>query len=82
MKIEQPLDLDDYLASRSFDVQAEKLKIYEALLGSLLRKYVPANKKIELNLLRLYKDTILDVTLDANGQAKISWGEAKQDVTI
>lgn len=73
MKSEQPLNLDDYLASRFFDVQAEKLKIYEAVLASILRKYVPSNKKIEVNLLKASTDTILDVTLNSEGIAKISW---------
>lgn len=75
MSNEEPIDLDEYLSSRSFDVLTEKLNLYEAILGALLRKYVPAKKKIEVNLLKASNDTILDVTLDAQGIAKISWGE-------
>ena len=71
----EPIDLDDFLASRFFDVQGEKLKLYEAILGSLLRKYVPANKKIEINLLKAYTDTILDMSINDEGLVKISWGE-------
>ena len=71
----EPINLDDFLASRFFDVQGEKLKVYEAVLGALLRKYVPAKKKIQLNLVKASSDTLLDVTLDANGNAKISWEE-------
>lgn len=74
-----PISLDEYLTSRFFDVQAEKLKIYEAVLGAVLRKYVPSNKKIEINLIKAYTDTIMDMTIDENGIAKISWGE---DVSI
>lgn len=72
---EEPLSLDDFLASRFSHVQEEKLKIYEAILGAVLRKYVPKNKKIALNLLKASTDTFLDVTLDANGNVKISWEE-------
>jgi hypothetical protein len=72
---DEPLSLDDFLASRFFDVQAEKLKVYEAILSALLRKHIPEGKKIEIDLIKVYKDTILDVTLDENGKAKISWGE-------
>lgn len=75
MSNEEPIDLDEYLSSRSFDVLTEKLNLYEAILGALLRKYVPAKKKVEVNLLKASNDTILDVTLDAQGIAKISWGE-------
>jgi hypothetical protein len=75
MSNEEPIDLDEYLSSRSFDVLTEKLNLYEAILGALLRKYVPAKKKVEVNLLKASNDTILDVTLDAHGIAKISWGE-------
>lgn len=71
----EPINLDDYLASRFFDVQAEKLKAYEAILGAVLRKYVPKDKKIEIDLIKVYKETILDVTLDEEGKAKISWGD-------
>jgi hypothetical protein len=71
----EPIDLDDYLASRSFDVQTEKLKIYEAILGAMLRKYVVKEKKLDLNLLRAYSDTILDITISENGLAKVSWRE-------
>jgi hypothetical protein len=74
---EDLIDLDEFLASRSFDVQGEKLKIYEAILALLLRKYVPSNRKIEINLMRAYTDTVLDITLDESGMAKISWGENK-----
>lgn len=73
----EPLSLDEFLSSRLFDVQVEKLKIYEALLSQLLRKYVPNNRKIEINLMKAYTDTILDITLDEDGIAKISWGEDK-----
>jgi hypothetical protein len=72
---QEPIDLDEYLASRFFDVQTEKLKIYEAVLGAVLKKYVPANKKIEINLLKAYTDVIMDVTLNDAGIAKVSWGE-------
>jgi hypothetical protein len=72
----EPIDLDDYLASRSFDVPKEKLNTYEAILAAVLRKYVPEGRKIEIDMVKVYKDTILDVTLDDNGKAKISWGEA------
>lgn len=75
-----PIDLDEYLMSRSFDVQGEKLKIYEAILGAILRKYVPSNKKIEINLLKVYTDTIMDITLNDAGVAKISWGEDYADI--
>lgn len=71
----EPIDLDDYLASRSFDVQTEKLKIYEAILGAVLRKYLVKDKKLSLNLLRAYSDTILDVTISEDGLAKVSWRE-------
>ena len=71
----EPLDLDEYLASRFSDVQTEKLRLYEAVLAAVLRKYVPINKKVEVNLIRASKDTYLDVTLDDNGTAKISWGD-------
>lgn len=74
---EDLIDLDEFLASRSFDVQADKLKIYEALLAQLLRKYVPHKRKIEINLMKAYTDTILDITLAEDGNAKISWGEDK-----
>lgn len=77
MKSEEPLDLDDFLASRFFNVQEKKLEIYEAILGCVLRKYVPKDKKIQLNLLKAYSDTILDVTLDDDGITKISWREDK-----
>jgi hypothetical protein len=69
----EPLSLDDFLASRFFNVKDEKLKIYEAILGLLLRKYVPEGKKIELNLLKASVDTILDVRIDEQGNAKIRW---------
>lgn len=75
MSNEDPIDLDEYLTSGSFDVLEEKLKLYEAILGALLRKYVPVKRKVEVNLIKASNDTILDVTLDANGMAKISWGE-------
>lgn len=75
--INEPLSLDEFLSSRLFDVQAEKLKIYEALIAQLLRKYVPGNRKIEINLLKAYTDTMLDITLNEDGIAKISWGEDK-----
>ena len=70
-----PINLDDFLASRFLDSQTEKIKVLEAVLGAVLRKYVPANKKVEVNLIKASNDTILDVTLDDNGTAKISWGE-------
>jgi hypothetical protein len=72
---EDLIDLDDFLSSRSFDVPSEKLKIYEAILANILRKYVPANRKIEINLFRAYTDTVLDITMNTDGKAKISWGE-------
>ncbi len=71
----EPINLDEYLASRFFDVQTEKLKFYESLLGAVLRKYVPSNKKVEVNLIKAYKNTILDVTLYEDGIVKVSWGE-------
>ena len=73
---EDLIDLDDFLSSRSIDVRG-KLQIYEAVLASILRKYVPVNKKVEINLFRAYTNTVLDITLNADGQAKISWGEDK-----
>jgi hypothetical protein len=73
---EDLIDLDDFLASRSIDVYG-KLQIYEAVLANILRKYIPSNKKIEINLFRAYTDTVLDITLNADGKAKISWGEDK-----
>jgi hypothetical protein len=82
MTTEEPLNLDDYLASRFFDVQEQKLLIYEAILGLVLRKYVPKNNKIEINLLKAYRDTILDVTLDDKGNAKISWREDTENNAI
>lgn len=72
---EDLIDLDDFLSSRSFDVQAEKLKVYEAILGAVLKKYVPSNKKIEINLMKAYTDIVMDITLNEAGIAKISWGE-------
>ena len=72
---EDLLDLDDFLSSRSIDVEKSKLQIYEAVLALVLRKYVPAGKKIDINLFRAYTDTILDVKLNEDGKAKISWGE-------
>jgi hypothetical protein len=72
---DEPISLDDYLSSRFFDVPSEKLRLYEALLGALLKKYAPANKKIEINLLKAYTDIILDITVDDSGMAKLSWGE-------
>jgi septum formation topological specificity factor MinE len=72
----EPLDLDDFLASRFFDVQAKKLETYEAILAAVLRKYIPVGRKIEVNLLKASNETILDVTLDDNGVAKIKWEEA------
>lgn len=72
---EDLIDLDDFLASRSFDVCAEKLKIYEAVLAGVLRKYVPNNRKIEINLFKAYTDTVLDMTLNEHGTVKISWGD-------
>ena len=76
MQNSNPENLDEYLASRFSDVQAEKLKIYEAVLAGVLRKYVPKNRKIEINLIKAPNDTFLDVTLDENGVAKITWEEA------
>lgn len=72
---QEPISLDEFLSSRLFDVPSEKLKIYEAILAQLLRKYVPHNRKIEINLMKAYTDTVLDITLDKDGIAKISWGE-------
>jgi hypothetical protein len=72
----EPLSLDDFLASRFFDVQTKKLEIYEAIVAAMLRKYVPQNKKVSLDLIKVYNDTVLDVTLDDDGIAKISWEEA------
>jgi hypothetical protein len=69
------IDLDEFLASRFFDVQKEKLSIYEAVLAAVLRKYVPHNRKIEINLMHAYTDTILDISLREDGTAKVSWGE-------
>jgi hypothetical protein len=57
-------------------VSEEKLKLYEAVLAGVLRKYVPADRKIEINLVTAYTDTILDITLNDSGKAKISWGAA------
>lgn len=71
----EPINLDDFLASRFFDVEKQKLNTYEAILAALLRKYVPKGKKIELNLLHSSNDTLLDVTLNDQGIAKISWGD-------
>lgn len=77
MQSDEPLNLDEYLASRFSSVQDKKLEIYEALLGAILRLYVPSNKKVRINLLKASTDTILDITLDDNGTAKISWEEAQ-----
>lgn len=74
---EDLIDLDDFLSSRSIDVSEEKLKIYQALLALILRKYVPAGNKIEINLFTAYTDTIIDIRLNEDGKAKISWGEDK-----
>ncbi len=72
---EDLIDLDEFLSSRSFDVPAEKLKVYEAILALVLRKYVPSNRKIEINLFRAYTDTVIDISLRTDGTAKISWGD-------
>lgn len=72
---EDLIDLDDFLLSRSIDVQADKLKIYEALLALIMRKYIPAGNKIEINLFKAYTDTTMDIKLNEDGKAKISWGE-------
>lgn len=72
---EDLIDLDDFLLSRSIDVCEDKLKIYEALLALVMRKYVPAGNKIEINLFKAYTDTLIDVKLNVDGKAKISWGE-------
>jgi hypothetical protein len=68
------IDLEQYLQSFENPDQV-KLHIYEALLALLVRKYIPGNKKIELNLNHSYRDTLLDVTINSDGIAKISWGE-------
>lgn len=68
------IDLDQFLESYQ-NPEKVKLQIYEAILALLVRKYVPSNKKIELNLNHSYRDTILDVTINSQGFAKLSWGE-------
>lgn len=68
------IDLDQYLENYE-NPQQVKLQIYEAVLALLIRKYVPRNKKIELNLNHSYRDTFLDVTINSQGIAKLSWGE-------
>ena len=72
---EDLIDLDDFLTSRSIDVSEEKLKIYEAMLALILRKYVPAGNKIEINLFKAYTDTAIDIRLNSDGQTRISWKE-------
>lgn len=75
----EPENLDDFIASRFADVKTEKLRLYEAILGAVLRKYVPEDEKIKLNLLKASSDTILDVRIDELGQVKISW---ENDATL
>jgi hypothetical protein len=72
---EDLIDLDDFLSSRSIDVSADKLKIYEAMLALILRKYVSAGNKVEINLFTAYTDTTVDIRLNEDGKTKISWGE-------
>ena len=68
------IDLDQYLEKYE-NPDKVKLQMYEAILALLVRKYVPSNKKIELNLNHSYRDTFLDVTINSQGIAKLSWGE-------
>jgi len=69
------IDLDEYLASRSFDVLEEKVRIYEAVAAALLRKYVPLGKKIEIDLVKVYNNTILDLAFHESGKVKLEWRE-------
>jgi hypothetical protein len=53
----------------------EDTELLQAVLGAILRKYVPNNKKIELDLMRSYKDIDLDITVNDFGIAKIKWSD-------
>jgi len=61
--------------SRSFDVY-EELHLLHSVLGAILRKYVPNNKKVELDLMRSSREVDLDIFVDENGSAKVSWKDA------
>jgi hypothetical protein len=68
--------LDEFLSEYPNPVD-QKLRVYEAIIAGLLRKYIPIGNKVELNLYHSYKDTYLDVKLNDDGITKISWGEQK-----
>jgi len=68
-------DTNDGLDSEEsgpFDVY-EELHLLQSVLGAILRKYVPNNKKVELNLMRASREIDLDIVVDKNGIAKVSW---------
>lgn len=74
------VDLDDYLevkGGNSFDKLEAKLDFYEAILASLIRKFVNEGNKLELNLNHVYKDTYLDVTINDEdpSKVKVTWRE-------
>jgi hypothetical protein len=71
------LDLDEYLELTS-GARADKIvPFYEAILASLLRKFLDEGRKIELNLNHVYKDTFLDVTINDEdpSKVKVTWRE-------
>ncbi len=78
----EDVDLDEYLELFSGTLEEKKFKYYEAILASLLRKYVPEGNKIELNLNHVYKDTYLDVTINDEypSQVKVTWREPSVDI--
>jgi hypothetical protein len=76
------VDLDTYLETISGSLTEKKFNYYEAILASLLRKYVAEGNKIELNLNHVYKDTYLDVTINHEdpSKVKVTWREISADI--
>jgi hypothetical protein len=72
------LYLDEYLELHNSEyLLADKIKFYEAIIASLLRKYIAEGNKTEINLDHVYKDTYFDVMLKEENPSivKVSWRE-------
>jgi hypothetical protein len=68
---------DSGLVPESVSISPDLL---QTILAAVLKKYVPRNKKIELDLLKVHKDVYLDIYETSPGKIKIGWSDT--DVVI